>query len=141
MKKSNLAQLGLLSIALSGGLAWIKAFPSKVAQRSKSADEIRLITLDPGHSHAAAIQNEMVPGISRKVDVYAPLGPDLIEHLNRIARFNTRKRNPTSWELEIHTGTDFLERMVKEHPGNVVVISGRNQEKIQQIPGVDQGRD
>jgi hypothetical protein len=46
----------------------------------------------------------MYPGVQKKVDVYAPLGQDLFEHLNRIARFNSRKDNPTAWELEIHTG-------------------------------------
>jgi predicted dehydrogenase len=91
------------------------------------------MTLDPGHFHAALVQKEMYPGVSPKVHVYAPLGFDLTEHLNRIARFNLRKDNPTVWELEVHTGSDYLERMLKERPGNVVVISGRNQGKIGRI--------
>ena len=95
--------------------------------------EVKLITLDPGHFHAALIQKEMYPGVSKNVAVYAPLGSDLIEHLKRIIGFNTRKDNPTSWELDVHTGSDFLERMLKERPGNVVVISGRNQGKIDRI--------
>lgn len=95
--------------------------------------EVKLMTLDPGHFHAALIQKQMYPGVSKRVDVYAPLGFDLTEHVNRIARFNLRKENPTGWELEIHTGPDFLERMLKEHPGNSVVISGRNQGKIDRI--------
>jgi hypothetical protein len=65
--------------------------------------------------------------------VYAPLGSDLLEHLNRIVGFNTRKENPTSWQLEVHTGPDFMERMLKEKPGNVVVISGRNRGKIDRM--------
>jgi len=95
--------------------------------------EVKLITLDPGHFHAALIQKTMYSEISKRVHVYAPLGPDLIGHLNRIALFNLRKENPTSWELEIHTGPDFLERMLKERPGNVVVLSGRNRGKIDRI--------
>ena len=95
--------------------------------------EVKLITLDPGHFHAALIQKEMYPGVSKQVSVYAPLGFDLTEHLNRIARFNLRPDNPTAWELEIHTGPDFMERMLKERPGNVVVISGRNRGKIDRI--------
>ena len=39
-------------------------------------DEFRLITLDPGHFHAALVQKEMYPGVSRRVAVYAPLGSD-----------------------------------------------------------------
>ena len=46
--------------------------------------------------------------MSARVAVHAPLGPDLTEHLNRIARFNLRAQNPTAWELDIHTSeTNF----------------------------------
>jgi predicted dehydrogenase len=96
-------------------------------------DEFRLITLDPGHFHAALIQKSMYAGVSKRVAVYAPLGPDLIEHLNRIARFNLRSENPTSWELDVHAAADFLERMQAERPGNIVVLSGRNRAKIGRI--------
>ncbi|HZT30725.1 MAG TPA: putative oxidoreductase C-terminal domain-containing protein [Bryobacteraceae bacterium] len=95
--------------------------------------EFKLITLDPGHFHAGLIQKEMYAGVSPQVHVYAPLGPDLIEHLGRISRFNARPENPTAWRLEVHTGPDFLERMCRERPGNIVVISGRNRGKIERI--------
>lgn len=95
--------------------------------------QIRLMTLDPGHFHASLIQREMYPNVAPKVDVYGPLGMDLIAHLQRIARFNTRADNPTGWRLEVHTSPDFLERMKKEKPGNVVVIAGRNRGKIDYI--------
>jgi hypothetical protein len=95
--------------------------------------EARLITLDPGHFHAALVQKEMYPGVAKQVHVYAPLGPDLIAHLERIAGFNTRRHNPTTWELEIHTGPDALERMLQERLGNVVVVAGRNRGKIDRI--------
>ncbi len=96
-------------------------------------DEFRLITLDPGHFHAALVQKEMYAGVARRVAVYAPLTPDLSEHLNRIARFNLRKENPTSWELDIHAAPDFMERLLEERPGNIVVLSGRNRAKIHRI--------
>ncbi len=96
-------------------------------------DSVRLITLDPGHFHAALIQKEMYPGVSDTVHVYAPLGPDLSAHLLRVAQFNLRPNNPTRWREEVHTGPDFLERMLKERPGNVVVLSGRNLGKIESI--------
>jgi predicted dehydrogenase len=95
--------------------------------------EVKLITLDPGHFHAALIQKEMYPEVSPVVNIYAPLGPDLLEHLNRVARFNLRAERPTSWRLEIHTGPDFFERMLAERPGNVVVLSGRNRGKIDRL--------
>jgi predicted dehydrogenase len=96
-------------------------------------DEFRLITLDPGHFHAALIQKSMYAGVSKRVAVYAPLGPDLIAHLDRIARFNLRGENPTCWELNVQTAPDFLERMLADGPGNIVVLSGRNRAKIGRI--------
>jgi predicted dehydrogenase len=106
---------------------------ASAAEGGEPVTEVRLMTLDPGHFHAALVQKEMVPGVSRKVDVYAPLGPDLLDHLARVARFNLRRESPTDWEVEVHTGPDFLERMCRERPGNVVVISGRNRGKIGRI--------
>jgi predicted dehydrogenase len=96
-------------------------------------NEVQFLTLDPGHFHAALVQKEMVPGVARRVHVYAPLGADLLAHLNRIVGFNTRRDNPTAWEVELHTGPDFQERLFRERPGNVVILSGRNRGKIQRI--------
>jgi len=91
---------------------------------------IQLMTLDPGHFHAALVQKEMYPGVAARSHVYAPLGPDLIAHLNRIAGFNHRAGAPTAWEVEVHADDHFLDRMLKERPGNVVILSGRNRRKI-----------
>jgi predicted dehydrogenase len=96
-------------------------------------DEYRLITVDPGHFHAALIQKEAYPGVSNRVAVYAPLSTDLTDHMNRIVRFNQRAERPTAWELEIHTSPDFLDRLTSEPRGGVVVLSGRNRLKIQYI--------
>src|SRR5262245_39227342 len=95
--------------------------------------EIRFITLHPGHFHAALVQKEMYEQVAARVHVYAPLGPDLIAHLGRIADFNTRSAAPTQWELEVHAGPDYLERMACDKPGNVAVIAGRNAGKIDTI--------
>src|SRR5919108_2675183 len=95
--------------------------------------DVRLMTLDPGHFHAALVQKEMYPGVAARVDVFAPLGNDLYEHLKRIDGFNRRRERPTAWDLEVHAGADYFERMLREHPGNVVVLSGRNRGKIDRI--------
>jgi predicted dehydrogenase len=97
------------------------------------AEDIKLITLDPGHFHAALFQREMLPGVAPTAYVYAPLGPDLTAHLNRVAQFNLRRDDPTHWQLEIHTCPDPLQRMLAERRGNVVVLSGNNREKIDRI--------
>ena len=95
--------------------------------------DVRLMTLDPGHFHAALVQKEMYPGVDPVVHVYAPLGPDLLGHLHRISSFNHRTERPTAWRLEVHAGPDSTRRMLDERPGNVVVISGRNRGKIDRI--------
>lgn len=103
-------------------------------------DGWRLITLDPAHFHAALVHKENYAGVSNKVAVYAPLGPDLLAHLARIVQFNSRPENPTAWELEVCAGPDFLERMLAERRGQVVVMSGRNRGKIGRIQAaVDAG--
>ena len=75
----------------------------------------------------------MYPRVAPRVDVFAPIGPDLIEHLKRVASFNRRAERPTAWLTEVHASPDFFERMLRERPGNVVVLSGRNQGKIDRI--------
>ncbi len=96
-------------------------------------NEIQLVIVEPGHFHAALIQAGMYAGVSPRVPVYAPLGPELLDYLNRIAQFNLRKENPTRWELDIQTGSDFFDRMLEERAGNVVVFAGRNRTKIARI--------
>jgi predicted dehydrogenase len=75
----------------------------------------------------------MLPGIDRRSYIYAPLGPDLFEHLKRIYAFNTRADHPTAWEVDIHCTDDPLRRMTAERPGNVVVIAGRCRNKMERI--------
>jgi predicted dehydrogenase len=94
---------------------------------------VRLITLNPGHFHAALVQKFMYPEVSPKVLVYAPAGPDLQDHLQRIDGFNSRTDNPTHWEEKVYTNSDFLEQMLAEKAGNVVVIAGNNAHKTEYI--------
>jgi len=120
--------VALLTLAASAGHQ-----DGAVAQLRPSMPEIRLITLDPGHFHAALVQKTMYQGVSPRVHVFAPVGPDLIAHLARITAYNTRPDAPTAWQLEVHASSDFFERMLQTRPGNVVVISGRNRGKIERI--------
>lgn len=98
-----------------------------------NAAELTLMLLDPGHFHAALLQKEMLPGISPRAHIYAPLGPELMRHLQWVNAFNQRAENPTRWELEIHATPNSLERLLRERPGSIVFLSGRNRNKIQAI--------
>jgi len=95
--------------------------------------EVRLLTLDPAHFHASLVQKKMYSQVNPVVHVYSPGGPDLDMHLKRIESFNTRADNPTRWQGKVYTGPDFLEKMLKEKSGNVVVISGNNAKKAKYI--------
>jgi predicted dehydrogenase len=95
--------------------------------------DVRLMTLDPGHFHAALVHGEMYRAVAPRVDIFAPVGPDLVAHLHRLAAFNGRSEQPTAWQWEVHAGADSFARMLADRPGNVVVLSGRNRAKIDQI--------
>ncbi len=100
---------------------------------SAAINDVRLITLDPGHFHAGLVQKFMYPQVSPIVHVYAPAGPDLQDHLKRVEGFNTRADQPTHWEEKVYTGPDFLKRMLREKAGNVVVLAGNNARKTEYI--------
>ena len=97
------------------------------------AKQVQLITLDPGHFHAALVQKSMYDNVDSVVHVYAPEGNDVALHLNRINGFNTRTENPTHWKEEVYYGNDFFEKMLAEKAGNVVVLSGNNLKKAEYV--------
>jgi len=94
---------------------------------------IHFITLHPGHFHAVLVHKEMYDGVDPRIHVYAPLGTGLIAHLDRLAQFNARAENPTHWQVEVHAHPDYLHRLVREKPGNVVVLAGNNSSKVESI--------
>src|SRR5258706_14427746 len=110
-----------------------------VAEKKEMKKSIRLITLDPGHFHAALIQKSMYPMVDSTVYVYAPDSPDVQGHLARIKAYNNRPEIPTRWNEQVYIGPDFLEKMLRDHQppagGQVggVVISGNNQKKTEYI--------
>ena len=106
---------------------------SNTQQRPSTTGVVKLITLDPGHFHAALVQKTMNSRVSPLVSVYAPAGNDLDQHLARTESYNKRTDNPTQWDEKVYAGSDFLARMLSEKPGNVVVISGNNRAKIQTL--------
>ncbi|HET9745605.1 MAG TPA: Gfo/Idh/MocA family oxidoreductase, partial [Chitinophagaceae bacterium] len=104
----------------------------KMTEETKSKP-VKLITVDPGHFHAALVQKTMYDDVDSIVYVYAPDGNDLKLHLDRINGFNTRADSPTRWKQEVYTGPDFFEKMIAEKNGNVVVLAGNNEKKTEYI--------
>ncbi len=107
---------------------------SAIAQTKPPHDAaVRLITLDPGHFHAALVQKSSYPQVSPVVHVYAPDSPDVTLHLARIESYNNRADNPTHWQEKVYKGPDYFEKMLAKRPGNVVVMAGNNRIKTEYI--------
>ncbi len=105
-----------------------------IANAQSKDSTVQLITLDPGHFHAALVQKFMLPGVSPEVLVFAPEGDDVAQHLKRIEGFNKRTENPTRWVEKVYTGPDYLARALASRGSSmVVVISGNNARKTEFI--------
>jgi predicted dehydrogenase len=94
---------------------------------------VKIMTVDPGHFHAALVQKTMYDQVSPDVYVYAPKGPDLEQHLARVNSYNKRTIDPTRWNEIVYEGPDFFEKMISGKPGNVVVLAGNNMKKTDYI--------
>src|SRR5690606_32615331 len=105
------------------GLSMLFASCSIQNASEERKDDIRLMTLDPGHFHVALIQKSVFEGVDTNVFVYAPEGNEVKAHLALIERYNSRSEDPTLWNQQVYTGADFLEKMLEEKPGDVVVLA------------------
>ena len=123
--KKNLIFMTFMALALSacGG-----STPAG-AGFNGTPGEVKLLTLDPGHFHAALVQMYMYDQVDPTVHVYAPESDDAQMHLDRVQIYNERSERPTSWNEKLYMGDDFLQKMIQEKKGNVVVLAGNNGKK------------
>ncbi len=98
-----------------------------------SQQQRHMIVINPGHSHAAAVFENQPAGLSSEVHVYAPPGPEAAAFLHSLAQINARADHPVHWQVESHISPHFLSLLQKEPAGNIAVISGRNNTKIDEI--------
>ncbi|MCM4152720.1 oxidoreductase [Arenibacter sp. N53] len=96
-------------------------------------DKVRLMTLDPGHFHAALVQKTMYKAVDSTIYVFAPQGPEVSDFLSKIESYNSRSESPTQWKINNYFGDDYLEKMIAQKPGNVMVVAGKNSKKIDYI--------
>ena len=94
-----------------------------------------LVFLDPGHFHAALTLRERHPLVRDEIVVYAPPaglagGPELAEFLTLVEAFNRRPERPTRWQTVVRTDADPLARLLKDRPGDVAILAGRNDRKM-----------
>jgi|GEM_PF-6114 len=117
---------------LTGCVAMICSSCQKASANGASYS-VTLMTMDPGHFHAALVQKSMYPQVNPNVYVYAPAGDDLEEHLKRIRGYNSRTESPTAWKQHVYRGADYQAKLLEEKKGNVVVLAGNNKLKTEYI--------
>lgn len=130
---SKIMLLLSLSLAACTGGNNSKTNDTSSAKFTGAKNEVKILTLDPGHFHAALVQKNMYDQVDPRVYVYSPEGPDVQSHLVLIERYNTRNENPTSWVEEVYTGPDYFEKMLQDKPGNVMMTAGNNGKKTEYI--------
>ncbi|MGP1990560.1 putative oxidoreductase C-terminal domain-containing protein [Zobellia laminariae] len=99
----------------------------------KTSDNVKMMTLDPGHFHAALVQKKMYPQVDSTIYLFAPDGPEVQDFLNKINSYNSREEAPTAWKVEKYLGDDYLEKMIADKPGNVMIVAGKNSKKIDYV--------
>ena len=135
MKKISFVVLAV-SIALAactGGSQKAKSTGETKTMFTGAKGEVKIMTLDPGHFHAALVQKSMYEQVDPVVYVYAPEGPDVEGHLALVNNYNTRAESPTAWEEKVYLGPDYFEKMLADKPGNVMVAAGNNAIKADYI--------
>jgi len=123
--------IGILLFGLCFSCAEKKSEEKKVEELTM--DKVKLMTLDPGHFHAALVQKTMYPEVDSVIHVFAPQGPEVEDFLNKIDQYNSREKNPTAWKVSKTYGDDYLQQMIAQKPGNVMVVAGKNSKKIDYI--------
>lgn len=135
MRKTLLSAIAVTTLlaACAGGSPKTAEKEKPMSKFTGAKGEVKLMILDPGHFHAALIQKSMYDQIDPNVYVYAPDGTDVTDHLALVDGFNKRAENPTVWIENVYIKPDFLEKMLADKPGNVVILAGNNAKKIEYI--------
>jgi predicted dehydrogenase len=96
-----------------------------------------LVFLEPGHFHAALTLRERHPLVSDEIVVYVAEAPgagrggrEAGEFLDLVAAFNRRPERPTRWRVVVRTGPEPLARLLRDRPGDVAILAGRNDRKM-----------
>ena len=97
----------------------------------KPVKDVKFVVIDPGHFHAALVFNRSYAGVDKDVRVFAPDGPDIAAHKKLVDGFNTREKDPTSWNEVFYTGADYLQKAMAadDKASSVVVLAGKNDKK------------
>jgi predicted dehydrogenase len=92
-----------------------------------------LLILKPGHFHAALVLRERHPSLTDDIYVYSEPGSDLDRFIEIAESFNNRPVDPTSWKLHVYKGEDCLQKLLAEKKGDIAILAGRNNTKMENI--------
>lgn len=99
----------------------------------KNNRSVGIIVLDPGHFHASLVLKNQLEGVSETVGIFAPEGTEVRRFLSDVEGYNSRQEAPTAWKIKVYAGDNYLERMLADPAGDVVVLSGNNRKKTEYI--------
>jgi len=115
--KRNKTLIFFLAGALLAGMTACTGNKSKTKESEKMKKEypVTLMTLEPGHFHAALVQKSMYDEVNPMAYVYAPEGPELKSFLDLIDRFNHRADHPTAWKEVVYDQPDYQLKLTPNH--------------------------
>jgi len=121
------------SAAPLAGAGAAHAAQSQKRRASAHGEKHTVLVLNPGHFHAALTLRERHPRLNDDVYVYAEDGPDVEAFLGIVRTFNQRADRPTRWKLHVYRGGDYLQRLIAERAGDIVIVAGKNDVKMDAI--------
>lgn len=127
MKKYGLFCLLLLSIACK------EKVKELVDEQRTKEPKVKFMTLDPGHFHAALVHKKSYLEVDSVINIYAPNGLELDDFLNKIDGYNNRADDPTNWNVKVHKSDAYLQEMLGDKKGNVMIVAGKNSKKTDYI--------
>jgi len=92
-----------------------------------------ILVLNPGHFHAALVLRDLHPLLAQDIFVYSEPGPGLEGFLSLVNGFNRREHDPTNWRIHVYRGKNYLERLIEDRKGDIVILAGKNNSKIKHI--------
>ena len=126
-------EIGLISILfIVASCSFSKKQTMNKAEANDSC-KIEVVVLDPGHFHASLLQKDALAVINDTIRIYAPEGIGVNQYLESIDSYNHRTESPTTWKKQVYTGEDYLQKMLSDHKGDVVILAGNNQKKTRYI--------
>jgi predicted dehydrogenase len=92
-------------------------------------EKYRILTLEPGHFHAALVMKQSNPLLDTTCYLYAPDNAATQQYLEYLKSFNTRGQQPTSWNPVWYKKKDYLQEVWKQPAGSILVLAGNNRSK------------